>query len=54
MMAAAEPKSMIQCNFSGPQSVTDYPLRNQTLLALAGFALLVLVRGAFDPRARKT
>jgi len=35
------------------QSITDYPLRNQTLLALAGFALLVLVRGAFDPRAKQ-
>ncbi len=33
------------------QSITDYPLRNQTLLALAGFATLVLVRTAFDPKA---
>ena len=32
------------------QSVTDYPLRNQTLLAFAGFALLLLVRGAADQR----
>lgn len=35
------------------QSITDYPLRNQTLLALAGFAALVLVRTAFDPKARQ-
>lgn len=26
------------------QSITDYPLRNQTMLAIAGFALVVLVR----------
>lgn len=26
------------------QSITDYPLRNQTILALAGFALLLLTR----------
>lgn len=30
------------------QSITDYPLRNQTILAFAGFALLVLARGAAD------
>ena len=35
------------------QSITDYPLRNQTLLALAGFAMLVLARAAFDPKARQ-
>lgn len=35
------------------QSITDYPLRNHTLLALAGFATLVLVRTAFDPKARQ-
>lgn len=35
------------------QSITDYPLRNQTILALAGFALLVLSRFAIDrPRTR--
>lgn len=35
------------------QSITDYPLRNQTILALAGFALLVLTRLAVDQaRAR--
>ncbi|MBI1402425.1 MAG: hypothetical protein GC147_04350 [Porphyrobacter sp.] len=28
------------------QSITDYPLRNQTMLAMAGFALLLLVRSA--------
>lgn len=28
------------------QSVTDYPLRNQTILAFAGFALLLLARAA--------
>lgn len=28
------------------QSVTDYPLRNQTILAFAGFALLLLTRAA--------
>jgi exopolysaccharide production protein ExoQ len=30
------------------QSITDYPLRNQTILAFAGFALLLLARIAFD------
>lgn len=30
------------------QSVTDYPLRNQTMLAFAGFALLLLARIAVD------
>jgi O-antigen ligase len=28
------------------QSITDYPLRNQTILAFAGFALLLLARAA--------
>lgn len=32
------------------QSVTDYPLRNQTILAFAGFALLLLTRIAVDTR----
>lgn len=37
----------------GLQSITDYPLRNQTMLALAGLALLLLVRSAAsDRRAR--
>jgi hypothetical protein len=35
---------------SGPQSITDYPLRNQTILAFAGFALLLLARIATDRR----
>lgn len=30
------------------QSITDYPLRNQTILAFAGFALLLLARNAVD------
>lgn len=30
------------------QSITDYPLRNMTLLSLSGFALLLLARGAAD------
>jgi O-antigen ligase len=30
------------------QSITDYPLRNQSMLALAGFALLLLARVATD------
>lgn len=30
------------------QSITDYPLRNQTILALAAFALLLLIRIAVD------
>lgn len=30
------------------QSVTDYPLRNQTILAFAGYALLLLTRTASD------
>ncbi len=32
------------------QSITDYPLRNQTILAFAGFALLLLVRIGTDRR----
>lgn len=32
------------------QSITDYPLRNQTILAVAAFALLLLTRIAFDHR----
>ncbi|MEQ8739837.1 MAG: O-antigen ligase family protein, partial [Hoeflea sp.] len=36
------------------QSITDYPLRNQAILAFAGFALLVLVRlGASEPDERR-
>lgn len=35
------------------QSITDYPLRNQTILALAGFALLLLIRCAVDSRRAK-
>lgn len=30
------------------QSITDYPMRNQTILAFAGFALLLLARAASD------
>jgi exopolysaccharide production protein ExoQ len=30
------------------QSITDYPLRNQTMLAFAGIALLLLARAAID------
>jgi O-antigen ligase len=30
------------------QSITDYPLRNQTILALGGFALLLLARSAAE------
>ncbi len=33
------------------QSVTDYPLRNQTVLAMTGFALLLLARCATDRRS---
>jgi O-antigen ligase len=36
------------------QSVTDYPLRNQTILALAAFALLLLVRVATEDRSERT
>jgi len=32
------------------QSITDYPLRNQTMLAVAAFALLLLVRIAQPPK----
>lgn len=32
------------------QSITDYPLRNQTMLAFAGFALLLLTRIVIDHR----
>lgn len=35
------------------QSITDYPLRNQTILALAGFALLLLTRIAVTDRSAK-
>lgn len=35
------------------QSITDYPLRNQTILAFAGFALLVLVRIGHDQREQR-
>lgn len=36
------------------QSITDYPLRNQTILAFAGFALLLLTRIAMhEARARR-
>lgn len=31
------------------QSITDYPLRNQTILAFGGFALLLLARSAKSP-----
>ena len=30
------------------QSITDYPLRNQSILAFAGFALLLLARAATE------
>lgn len=35
------------------QSITDYPLRNQTILAFAGFALLMLVRIGHDQREQR-
>jgi O-antigen ligase len=35
------------------QSITDYPLRNQTILALAGFALLVLARTSIEQRSAR-
>lgn len=35
------------------QSITDYPLRNQTMLAMAGFALLLLARTAADQARAK-
>ncbi len=35
------------------QSITDYPLRNQTMLAFAGLALLLLVRIAADSRGAR-
>lgn len=41
---------MIQFSLSEPQSVTDFPLRNQSLLAFAGFALLLLARAAANRR----
>ena len=34
------------------QSITDYPLRNQTMLACAGYALLLLTRIATDRKER--
>lgn len=36
----------------GLQSITDYPLRNMTLMTLSGFALLLLARGAADRQDR--
>lgn len=36
------------------QSITDYPLRNQTILAFAGFALLLLTRLAADRPADRS
>ncbi|MEO1488014.1 MAG: O-antigen ligase family protein, partial [Pseudomonadota bacterium] len=36
------------------QSITDYPLRNQTILAAAGFALLILVRLGRPQDAKST
>jgi hypothetical protein len=47
------PRSMTQLSLSGPQSITDYPLRNQTILAFAGFALLLLVRIGSDLREQR-
>jgi len=44
------PRSATQLSLSGPQSITDYPLRNQTILAMAGFALLLLARSAANGR----
>jgi hypothetical protein len=40
------PRSANQLTLTGPQSITDYPLRNQTILAFAGYALLLLARTA--------
>lgn len=37
-----------QLSLSGPQSITDYPLRNQAMLAVGAFALLLLVRFATE------
>jgi hypothetical protein len=37
---------------NGPQSITDYPLRNQTMLAIAAVALLLLARIAADRQER--
>jgi hypothetical protein len=45
--------SMSQFSFIGPQSITDYPLRSQTILAVAAFALLLLARIAFDHRGKR-
>jgi O-antigen ligase len=35
------------------QSITDYPLRNQTILAFAAFALLLLARGPGERRRER-
>ena len=45
-----DPRSITQLSFIAPQSITDYPLRNQTILAFGGFALLLLARIAADQR----
>ena len=46
--------SITQLSLSGPQSVTDYPLRNRTMLAMAGFALLLLARrGSSEKSVRR-
>lgn len=36
------------------QSITDYPLRNLSMLALAGYALIVLVKFSRNPSQRKS
>ncbi|MFO6448148.1 hypothetical protein ACLBKU_13510 [Erythrobacter sp. NE805] len=47
---ALKPMSKNQFSLSGPQSITDYPLRNQTILAFAGLALLLLARAGANRR----
>lgn len=50
MITMLAPISMTQLSLSGPQSVTDYPLRNHTMLVMAAIALAVLARIAADPQ----
>jgi hypothetical protein len=50
MITMLAPISMNQLSLSGPQSITDYPLRNHTMLAVAAVALVVLARIAADPQ----
>lgn len=52
MTAALDPISPTQLSLSGPQSITDYPLRNLSLLAFGSLAMLLLARFGKEPTER--